>query len=169
MRARVPSLQHGRCGRGIRVRIGAQLQNQRVGLVTPCMCVTITQDLGIMQVPSMPDEDEEVAKRPSWVRFVGGRVCETYEAVLTVNLVEETLLVSIKSANTPYVAKLFQGGNGCLWPIFQVTTPAYALGEEEAPLAHVGTVSPRLHSIDQIRRLSWLQPRDVTYLLPGWV
>lgn len=101
-----------------------------------------------MQVPSVPYEDEEITKRPSWVCLVRRGVCETYEAVLAVHLVEEALFISIEPANPPCVAKLLQGCDWRLWPVFAVAASADALGEEEASLAHVGTISPCLYRVD---------------------
>jgi hypothetical protein len=57
------------------------------------MSVAITHDLGVIQVPSMPHQYEEIAKRPARIGVVGRRVCETYKAIFALRLVKEALLI----------------------------------------------------------------------------
>jgi hypothetical protein len=90
------------------------------------MGVAITHDLSIIQMPSMPHQDEEIAERPARVGFVGRGVCETYEAIATIDFVEEALFIGLESTYGPDISKLFEWRDWCFWSLLWITPSLYA-------------------------------------------
>lgn len=146
--------------------VGLEVEDQGVGLVAPQVDVAVAEDLDVAQLPAVADEDEQVAQRPAGVVFVCRRVGEADEAVLGVDVVEEALFVLAQLADHPRMPYVFHGRDWRLGCVVRLGAPAKTLCEEEASLAHIAAVLERLHSVDEVCRLSRGQPACRAELLP---
>jgi len=140
-------------------------------------------------MPSLANQDQQVAQHPSWVHRKGRRIRKADETVLGLRVLEEARLVAWKRAYPPQKSQLTEARRSCalrslrtkiavfflLFDFAPASLPlllehglSQALGQEEAVLAGVHAVFPCLHSIYQQRRLFLFQLRRGRFRVFRW-
>ena len=128
------------------------ISSGRITLLASCLfgpSISVTKNFDLCQPEALSDKNQVVAQGPTWPFGIGRGVNECNIAIFLGNLVEEALFELTQGAHFPMIRK----GLRTIIIVALWISSVHLLGQKEAMLSPVYTVSPGSDSIDKRRTL----------------